>query len=234
MRILIILFILNIFSTCFGQTKTDNWFKLKSNTVKGYLHYIIEEDSLSVYTTFEAKFKVDNTLLYYKAQLNNKKDSFLTVKSFTLEGTTDDIHTQNKFKLTGIVNSDKKHSKWKVRTNKRSREFETKQQTIVDWNLFHFLTLLNYSEKGKIIKFNSMEISELNYKENHYLEYLEDETLFIDGKEILTRKITHNGEGIGESTYWLNFENKLIKISIDNKKNYFRCDKKDINFKEFN
>lgn len=229
MKAILFFFIFSITFTTFGQTKIDNWYKVEIDEYKGYFNYSVEENSDSIQTSFDFKLKIKDRLYFYKAKLNNQNDSFFSVKSFVLEGTTDN-RIPTTYTISGTVSSDEIYSYWKV--PEINYEKTTKQPTVVDWNLFPILTTLDYSKKGIILKFNSMEISELNYKENHYLEYLSDETILIDGKKIKARKITHNGDGIGESTYWVDFDNNLIKISIDNYKNYTKCKKEDINFKE--
>jgi len=163
--------------------------------------------------------------------MTNDNDLFLTSKSFHIKGTADDQSDSKEFKFSGVITQHNDELHWELKDN--DDIIITKKPTIVDWNLYHILTTLDYSKKGKILEFNSMEISELNYKENHYLEYTKDEVITINGKEILTKKIIQNGDGIGESSYYLDAQNNLVKISIDNYKNYIKCKKEDIDFAYF-
>lgn len=226
MKNTITLFMLITSLSAYCQIKTESWYKFGTSKGKGYLHYKVQEDSLSINTTLDFKFKIDGELLYFNAQLVNEKDDYLTAKSFDIKGFADDVLT-----LSGTVHKEGNNEIWNV--NGEDDEIKTKGLTIVDWNLFYILTTLDYSKKGELLKFNSMEISELNYKENHFLTYISDEVLLIDGIEVQAKKITHNGEGIQESTYWLDAKNNLVKISIDNRKNYIKCSKKAISFQDY-
>lgn len=231
MKVFLSLFILIVSLTVFGQTKLDNWYKVEIDEYQGYFNYSVEENPNSILTSFVFKLKIDENLLYYKAKLTNEKDSFLTVKSFDLEGTTDNLRNPEIYTIAGTVTSADEYLYWKAPAINYSKT--TKQPTIVDWNLFHVMTTLDYSKKGIILEFNSMEISELNYKENHTLEYVSDEIIEIEGKKVKARKITHTGDRIGESTYWVDFDNNLVKISIDNSKNFIKCKKEAINLEEY-
>lgn len=230
MKTFLTLLILNICFTSFAQEKIDNWFKVEIDEYKGYFNYSVEKSSENIVTNFDFKLKIDAVLYFYKAELYNKNDLFLSVKSFVLEGTSDD-KSPTTSTLSGTVTSDDTYSYWKVPESNYQKT--TKQPTIVDWNLFYVLTTLDYSKKGVVLRFNSMEISELNYKENHYLEYVEDETIVIDGEKVKVRKIIHKGDRIQGSTYWVDFDNNLVKISIDNSKNFTKCKKEAINFEIF-
>lgn len=221
-----------LISLCsYGQINTESWYKIEMRGGKGYLHYRIQEDSLSINTTLNFKFKVDEGLMYYEAKMISDKDPFLTIKSFTIEGTTDNPSSSDTFTISGTVTKSDDELHWDI--NNSDSKKVTKNNTIADWNLYYVLTTLDYSAKGKILEFNSIEISEVNYKENHFLEYTGDEIVVIDNKEVLAKKITHNGDGIGESSYYLDSKNNLIKISIDNSKNYIKCNKEDIDFTYF-
>lgn len=230
MKTLTTIFFLSLGFSNFAQKITDNWYKIESEDFKGYMHYVVEEDFISYKTMLDLKIKVEKKLIVYNANIESNKDSLMSVKSFVINGTTDD-RIPEPFTFSGTVNSEEEYSYWNINEGEEQRI--TKNPTIADWNLFQVLTTLNYKQKGKILEFNAMEISELNYKENHYLEYVEDEVLKINGKDVEARKITHNGDRIGETTYWVDFDNKLVKISIDNEKNYTKCEQKDINFKYF-
>ncbi len=230
MKNIITLFTLLMSLSTFAQNQTESWYKIGNERFSGYFHYAIQEDSISINTSLNFKFKIEKDLLYYDAKLINSKDSFLTVKSFFIKGTTDDLPNPDEFTISGTVDSTEEFLSWKVDGDK---EFKTKQATIADWNLFYVLTTLDYSKKGIILEFNSIEISELNYEENRYLEYVADERILINNKEVLAKKITNTGEGIVGSTYWLDAENRLVKISIDNRKNYILCNKEDIDFEKY-
>lgn len=232
MRILFLTLQLCTYVTFYAQNKVDYWYKTEIKDYKGYLHYTVNEDSLLYKTEVDFRIKVDSSLFYHNIKINSEKDSFLTVKSFKLRGTTDNFPNPDEFTLSVNVTKDNDYLYWKA--NERDDvTIETMRPTVADMNLFYVITKLDYSKKGTILEFNLIEISELNYKEKHILEYKEDEMLLINNKEILTKKITHNGEGIRESTYWLDSENNLIKISIDNYKNYIKCNKEDINLQYY-
>lgn len=232
--IAIVVILLSTLSVSFGQTKMDSWFKFKNESVEGYLHYKVEEDSMFTTTFVDSKFKRGDGVMCYAAIIKNKKDSLMTVESFEITGTTDDIHNPQQIKFAGHLRSKEDAQVWTAKVNDgNALEIETQYPTIANWNLFYLMTLLDYSKTGRILEFNSMELPELNYKKNHYLEYLEDEEILINGNKIQARKITHNGDRSGESTYWLDMNNKLVKISIDNRKNFEKCKKEDIELDKY-
>lgn len=225
--VLFSLFLLSV--TSYGQsvTKLDNWYKITMNTYRGYLHYVVTEEP-EVYTTaLEFKLKTSSEIVTYTAEIKSHKDKYLTPVSFHIKGK----EKGSDFLFHGTVVKKGDSLFWQ--TDRFDKTIATLFPTLTDWNLFYLVTTFSYKEKGDLLHFNSMEISELNYKENHILRYEKDETIMPGKHKIKTKKVVHNGDGIGESSFWIDDRNRLVMFSIDNYKNYILVDKEHIRLKDF-
>lgn len=236
MKLFITVVFLSVISSFYGQPKMESWYNLDIEDLEGYFHVLVEETPNALLSTFEIKIKVDGEIISYTTEVNSKKDLYLTVNSFTTKNIRNTNSKMHENVTTGKVTKVGDDLKWIIDQENITHEksiMETKQPTVIDWDLFYILTQLDYSKKGRILDFNSMEISELNYKEDHHLDYIGDETITIKGKKILVKKVTHNGGRIGESTYWIDAHNNLVKASIDNRKHFIKCTKEEIDFSPF-
>ena len=84
MKIQITLLFVSLCFTFYGQTKTDHWYKFQNESITGYLHQIIQEDSISIDIISDIKLKLnESSIIYLNSKLVNKKDTLLTVKSLT-------------------------------------------------------------------------------------------------------------------------------------------------------
>jgi len=221
-------------SSVFSQGKQvfEAWYTyIQEDSFDGYMHLIAIENRDSYNLSVQLKVKTaDNELIFYDMATTNLKDEYLTVKKFSAKMNGEG--GERVFGFNGEIEKEDDMLKWKItnKENLKNISIETKYPTVDYFSMFYLLSKLDYSEKGRILSYNSMETSELNYKENHHVDYLEDEIIDVEGEKIKTKKITINGDGIGESTYWLNEKNELVKAAVDNYKIMQKCKKEDIDF----
>jgi len=227
----IVLYIV-ILTTFFSYSQTtiiDNWYKSdKPDEQNAFFNYKVIETDSSYITSIESKAEKKGVKYSFNGIIKNKKDEFKTTKSFSFNNTINDNGKEKKQALAGFVENKNDSLLWVLEFNDRKKSRYSDSQVISNLTLWHVLTTLNLDKKGRLLDFNSMEITELNYKKNHHLDYVDDEVLVINGKEINTKKVTQNGDGIRESTFWLDNENRLVKISIDNYKTLIICDDAEI------
>lgn len=226
MKYISTLLLLLVINLSFSQkTIIDNYYQSEKDK-NNFLNYKVVETNSEYSITLNSSSK-DNSMSF-NLRSNTKKNALKTLKScvFSLMQSRND----SKETIKMYVNVEEKNDSliWTMKNENRIKSKHSTNNTIDNITLWFILTTLNMENKGRILEFNSMETIELNYKENHHLDYVADETLNINGKEIKTKKITQNGDGIRESTYWVDQNNKLVKISIDNYKNLILCSKEDI------
>lgn len=228
-------FVLLLFPVCsFSQTRLvmDEWYKYTAKYT-GYMHYVVHEDSSHYYISSDIKLKVEDEVIFFNVQSVNHKDKYLTVKELSMK--TNGEGGSIVYDIHGTVTRQGDSLFWDFSgENVRRRQKKTKYPTVNFFDTFFLLTTLDYSQKGRLLEYNSMETDELHYKENEYIDYVEDSVMVVDDREVRVRKVTINGDAIGESTFWLDENNRLIKISIDNYKDQERCKKEDIDFNIFN
>jgi hypothetical protein len=198
------------------------------------MHYVVQEDSSNYYISTDLKLKTeDGEIIFFNIKSVNDKDKYLTVKKLSME--TNGERGSEVCDIHGTVTWQNDLLFWNFSgENTRHIQKETKYPTVNFFDIFFLLTRLDYSRMGRLLEYNSMETDEFNYKEGHYIDYVENSVLEIDKEELRLRKVIINGDGIGESSYWLDENNRLIKISIDNYKNIVRCKKENIDFDVFN
>lgn len=213
----------------YGQsvTRLDNWYKVTMNNYYGYLHYTVTEEPEVYITALEFRLKISAEIISYTAEIKSHKDKYLTPVSFRVKGKEKEAD----FLFDGTVTKKGNSLFWQI--DRFDKTIATQFPTLTDWNLFYLLTTFSYKEKGDLLHFNSMEISELHYKENHVLRYEKDDIIMPDKQEIKTRKVVHSGDGIGESSFWIDDKNRLVMFSIDNYKNYILVNKESISLKDF-
>lgn len=210
---------------------SESWYTYESeDDFKGYMHFQIMQDNDLYYIATQARVKTDDGIIIFDMKSTNLKDKYLTIKDFSFH--TNGEGGDRMYRINGIVDRVGDSLVWNVSGEGGLREITkvTEYPTVDFFSMFFLLTKLDYSKKGRILLFNSMETDELNYKKNHYVDYLEDEVLTIKGKKINTKKLIIDGDGIGESTYWIDEKNDLVKAAIDNYKIMTKCNKEDIDF----
>ncbi len=93
------------------------------------------------------------------------------------------------------------------------------ERTVTDLALFEVVKTVPF-DTDKPFDFNSLEASELNVKQNHRLRYLGEEELIVAGKMTTLHKFEHTGGGIRAGYFWLNDKHELIRVLMDDRKEF--------------
>ncbi|MEM6892353.1 MAG: hypothetical protein AAF554_01605 [Bacteroidota bacterium] len=224
-----------IFLMCcsqYGQEKYNSWFKVVSKHTEGYLNYKVTKSYSSIYISLDGRYRYgnQNMVLSDVANIVSERDPLLPVKYFSTEATSDDLSKiPGKVSRYGMVSYLNDQQTWKA--NWTNRETITDYPTVALWNLPYILTTLEYTEKGKLLELNVIQINELDYEKENYLEYVSDEVIVLDEKEVSVRKIALRHEN-GQLYYWLDFENNIVQMRID-RTNLVKCARQDVPLDEF-
>jgi hypothetical protein len=231
---LCILFPLSMFAQ--KELAADNWYTFEAGErYKGYMHQKVEMDAEFYYITTTSKLKTkDGEVFMVDMNAVHAIDKYLTMQSFN----ADVIDAGFQYQVDGTVEQENDSLIWSIVATTDGEpnieKTETTASSTVDFfSRYFLLTQLDYTETGRILSFNSMETDELNYKENHYIDYVGDEVLIIEGQPVNTKKLTCNGYGSRESTYWLTEDKQLVKVLLDGYKVITKCKKEDIDAKLF-
>ena len=228
----------------------DDWYTMKSDTETAYIHYNIIEHDSTYKVNYHSKYKQnsENIVFYNTSELDCFKDDFLSVKSFNIwfnSGKSNNKH----YYFKGNVSSSKNQSQWTIKdayeilksekktmvelTNLK-RKFTTDVPTLITINLLQFITKQPFDKKHIKVHFNTMNTTKgPQYKQNQYIEYVSDELIQFENESIMSKKITHSGKSIKESTYLLGSNNKIIKYSINNYTTFILVKKNEIDFTPF-
>jgi hypothetical protein len=125
------------------------------------------------------------------------------------------------------------HIDWSKETGKLSAkvqghgtvEKDLPVRTTTAFALFAIAPRLPFDQEN-VFRFHSLEASELNLKKNHQLKYLGKETVAIDGKQRKLHKFEQSGDGIQPCLYWVDDEHRLVRVLMDNRKEFLRTDEK--------
>lgn len=213
---------------CLGQaysqtTVMDNWYKSQEKNT--FINYVVTKTDSTFSIKLKAITEEDSGRRQFTITINNENNKYLTAKSFNISA--DDFKNKNFKDFSGSIERKNDSLLWKMNDKRRF----TDTITIDNLSLWYLITTLPTAKTGRLLDFSSMEILEFNYKENHHLDYIADEILNIQNKKINTKKITQNGNGIGESSFWLDENNRLVQIAVDNKQPIILIDEPEIALK---
>ncbi len=221
----------------FSQKNTvfNNWYKINNKEFIGYMHCIVTDNSSTYSISTEMKIKEGKDEVFFlNMESENLKDTYLTLDSFRLE-TNEKPELGIVIVLKGNIEKQEDSLVWNITGNiaeYKKLSKVTSYPTVDYFSLLFLLSQLTYNEEGRLLSFDSMETDELNYKENHYIEYKGIESIFINNRKIKAKKVIIRGGGIAGSTYWLDENNQVVKMAIDDSEDmvYIKCEEKDIDF----
>ena len=110
--------------------------------------------------------------------------------------------------------------------NGRNRTLKLPERTITGFGLFEVVKQRPF-KKDDVLKFHSLEASELNLKKNNTLTYVGQEEITLQGKAVKAHKFEHKqGERL-VTEFWLNAKRQLIRVVIDGSKELILTTKDD-------
>lgn len=210
----------------------DNWYTYESeDDFKGFMHQEIEEAPDSYYiSTFLGIKTSEGKRAFYNIKSTCYKDKYLTHKSYSVK-TTGDNGGDIVYSLSGVVERSGDSLRYTINIDggdNAGEHIEMEKYPVADFfNLFFLITKLDSDSVGKVLTFQGGNVTRRDYEEE-YIEYKGEETLIIKGKEYKVNHFERGGDNIGESGYWVDENNVLIKASIDYYKDLIKCNKEDI------
>jgi hypothetical protein len=165
-------------------------------------------DSITLGDTFALIYRGKELSLHLTHQC--RKDNFLSPKRIESKGEGDDeLET-----FVATVDGGKATN----RSGKGVREIELPEGTVTSSAFFRLVTLLPRQEGNRISYPYSLESDELNLKKDFLVECMSQDTVQSGEEEVTCTKFRLTGGGNSPACYWVDDDDVLRQVLIDERK----------------
>jgi hypothetical protein len=190
----------------YEATRPDNNEKVGGGRV--VLKTNVGPDSISLDDTFALIYRGKELSLHLTHLC--RKDNFLSPVRIVSKGKGDDE--------LGTFIATIEGGKATIRFVNGVREMELPEGTVSSWALFRLVTLLPRQEGSRISYPYSLESEELNLKEHYLVECMGRDTVQSGEEEVTCTKFRLTGGGNSPAYYWVDDDDVLRQVLIDERK----------------
>ena len=199
----------------------DDWYKYTGRRgMTGYLHVVKRRADYMVCRValvHDFVINVKGKRLSLKLETLCKDDAFYTPVKITSKGEGDDEFGNFTADIDWRKTDAGTVGTLTTAINGRNRTLKLPERTITGFGLFEVVKQRPF-KKDDVLKFHSLEASELNLKKDNTLTYVGEEKIRRHDWGVQTHKFEHERGGRLVTEFWLNENRQLVRVIIDGSK----------------